>query len=42
MLLCTAARGQCPWPDDIQWDRPGKSENETFLSRVTWTDIGKM
>jgi len=22
MLLCTAARGQCPWPDDIQWDRP--------------------
>jgi len=22
MLLCTAARGQCPWPDDIDWNRP--------------------
>ena len=21
MLLCTAARGQCPWPDDIECNR---------------------
>jgi len=22
LLLCTAAHGQCPWPDDIEWNRP--------------------
>ena len=21
-LLCTAARGQCPWPENIDWSRP--------------------